>query len=394
MTMPIEKSLAAGLLPLVVIVFSSFLCIGIPLPALSLHVGGELGFSALAVGCVIGIQSLSTILSRRFSGAYCDRHGAKRAVTVGLPMASTAGVLYFLSTLIGNADASLAVLLLGRLLMGPAESLFLTGAMTWGIGRIGAHHTGKVMAWQGIAMFAALGLGAPVGIALEQRFGFAGVALTTILLPMLGLAVATALPALPILVRKSVAMPMREVLGLIWRFGLALALGAMPFAIISSFLVLFYAQHQWSGAGIALLGFSLGYVGVRLFFAHLPDRIGGIKVGMVSVGVELLGQLLLWQAHDPILAGLGTLLTGIGFSLVFPAMGVQAMALVPPHSRGMAVATFMAFIDLAAGLTGPLVGVLIGFFSYGTAFLAGAVACALALLLMAGITCGAAAQQA
>jgi len=394
MTMPIEKSLAAGLLPLVVIVFSSFLCIGIPLPALSLHVGGELGFSALAVGCVIGIQSLSTILSRRFSGAYCDRHGAKRAVTVGLPMASTAGVLYFLSTLIGNADASLAVLLLGRLLMGPAESLFLTGTMTWGIGRIGAHHTGKVMAWQGIAMFAALGLGAPVGIALEQRFGFAGVALTTILLPMLGLAVAAALPALPILVRKSVAMPMREVLGLIWRFGLALALGAMPFAIISSFLVLFYAQHQWSGAGIALLGFSLGYVGVRLFFAHLPDRIGGIKVGMVSVGIELLGQLLLWQAHDPILAGLGTLLTGIGFSLVFPAMGVQAMALVPPHSRGMAVATFMAFIDLAAGLTGPLVGVLIGFFSYGTAFLAGAVACALALLLMAGITCGAAAQQA
>ena len=394
MTMPIEKSLAAGLLPLVVIVFSSFLCIGIPLPALSLHVGGELDFSALAVGCVIGIQSLSTILSRRFSGAYCDRHGAKRAVTVGLPMASTAGVLYFLSTLIGNADASLAVLLLGRLLMGPAESLFLTGTMTWGIGRIGAHHTGKVMAWQGIAMFAALGLGAPVGIALEQRFGFAGVALTTILLPMLGLAVATALPALPILVRKSVAMPMREVLGLIWRFGLALALGAMPFAIISSFLVLFYAQHQWSGAGIALLGFSLGYVGVRLFFAHLPDRIGGIKVGMVSVGIELLGKLLLWQAHDPILAGLGTLLTGIGFSLVFPAMGVQAMALVPPHSRGMAVATFMAFIDLAAGLTGPLVGVLIGFFSYGTAFLAGAVACALALLLMAGITRGAAAQQA
>jgi len=182
MVTPTEKSLVAGLLPLVVIVFCSFLCIGIPLPALSLHVSGELGFSALTVGCVIGIQSLSTILSRRFSGAYCDRHGAKRAVTIGLPMASCAGALYFISTLLGNAEASLCVLLIGRLLMGPAESLFLTGTMTWGIGRIGAHNTGKVMAWQGIAMFAALGLGAPIGITLEQRWGFTAVALTTILL--------------------------------------------------------------------------------------------------------------------------------------------------------------------------------------------------------------------
>jgi len=394
MVTPTEKSLVAGLLPLVVIVFCSFLCIGIPLPALSLHVSGELGFSALTVGCVIGIQSLSTILSRRFSGAYCDRHGAKRAVTIGLPMASCAGALYFISTLLGNAEASLCVLLIGRLLMGPAESLFLTGTMTWGIGRIGAHNTGKVMAWQGIAMFAALGLGAPIGITLEQRWGFTAVALTTILLPILGLAIAIALPALPVLAKKSGGMSMREVLGLIWRFGLALALGAMPFAIISSFLVLFYAQHRWAAAGLALLGFSLGYVGVRLFFAHLPDRIGGAKVGMVSVTLELLGQLLLWQAHDPILAGLGTVLTGIGFSLVFPAMGVQAMALVPAHSRGMAVATFMAFIDLAAGLTGPLVGVLIGFFSYGAAFLAGAVACALALLLMVGVTRGTLSQRA
>jgi predicted MFS family arabinose efflux permease len=92
--------------------------------------------------------------------------------------------------------------------------------------------------------------------------------------------------------------------------------------------------------------------------------------------------LLLWQSHDPVMAGLGTLLTGIGFSLVFPSMGVQAMARVPAHSRGLAVATFMAFIDLAAGLTGPVVGVLIGYFGYGAAFLAGAVACVLALLLM------------
>jgi len=393
-TTPISTDDAgSSLLPLIVIVFTSFLCIGIPLPALPLHVNGVLGFSALTVGWVIGIQSFSTIVSRKFSGSYCDRHGSKRAVAVGLPMASLAGLLYLISTQVSDAGASLVVLFIGRLLMGPAESLFLTGAMTWGIGRVGIQRTGKVMAWQGIAMFAALGLGAPVGIAIQQRFGFAGVALTTIVLPFVALAVAAGLRALPALGNKGGGVAMSEVLRLIWRFGLALALSAMPFAIITSFLVLLYASNNWSGAGIAILGFSAGYIGVRLFFAHLPDRIGGAKVGAVSVVIELVGQLLLWQSHDPLMAGLGTLLTGIGFSLVFPSMGVQAMARVPAHSRGLAVATFMAFIDLAAGLTGPLVGVLIGVFGYGAAFLAGAVACVLALLLMLSSMAAAPARQ-
>src|SRR5450830_1927383 len=182
MTTSTEKSIdpaGSSLLPLIIIVFTSFLCIGIPLPALPLHVNGVLGFSALTVGWVVGIQSFATILSRKFSGSYCDRHGSKRAVAVGLPMASAAGLLYLVSTLIADPQTSLIVLFIGRLLMGPAESLFLTGAMTWGIGRVGMQRTGKVMAWQGIAMFAALGLGAPVGIAIQQRFGFTGVALTT-----------------------------------------------------------------------------------------------------------------------------------------------------------------------------------------------------------------------
>ena len=377
-----ETSIAGGLLPLMFIIFTGFLCIGIPLPALPLHVNGVLGFGTLTFGWVVGMQSLTTILTRKFAGAFCDRRGPKLSVSVGLPLAALAGLLYLLSTLITDADTSLAVLFAGRLLMGPAESLFLTGTMTWGIGRIGVQRTGKVMAWQGIAMFAALGLGAPVGIWLQQHYGFAGVAVTTMLLPLIGLAVAASLAALPALGNRGTGMPMAQVLRLIWRFGLALALGAMPFAIITSFLVLLYASHQWAGAGLAILGFSVGYIGVRLFFAHLPDRIGGAKVGLVSVAIELCGQLLLWQAHDPLMAGLGTLLTGIGFSLVFPSMGVQALALVPAHSRGIAVASFMAFIDLAAGLTGPLVGVLIGWFGYGAAFLAGTVASILALLLI------------
>lgn len=379
---PQERSTARNLLPLVAIVFSGFLCIGIPLPALPLHVNGTLGYSAIVVGWIVGIQSFATILTRKFAGSYCDRHGPKQSVSLGLPMASCAGLLYLASTWIADSVGSIAVLTLGRLLMGPAESLFLTGTMTWGIGRVGIAKTGKVMAWQGIAMFAALGIGGPLGVAIQQRFGFAGVAWTTIALPLLGFAIARMLSALAVSRGHLQGLSFMGALALIWRFGLALAFSAMPFAILTSFLVLLYGSYGWQGAGYAILGFSAGYIGVRLFFAHLPDRIGGARVGAVSVAIELCGQLMLWQAHDPMMALAGSVLTGIGFSLVFPSMGVQAMARVPAHSRGMAVACFMAFIDVASGLTGPIVGVVIGLYGYPAAFLAGTLACVASLLVM------------
>jgi MFS family permease len=377
-----ERSTARSLLPLVAIIFTGFLSIGIPLSALPLHVNGVLGYSALIVGWVVGIQSFSTILTRKFSGSYSDRFGPKRAVCIGLPLASCAGFIYLVSTWIADPLWSLIILIAGRLLMGPAESLFLTGAMTWGIGRVGVPRTSKVMAWQGIAMFAALGVGGLLGVLIQQRYGFSGIAWSTIALPLIGLAIASMLGALAVVRGHTEGLPFRAVMSLIWRFGMAAALSSMPFAILSSFLVLLYKTHNWDGAGNAIFGFSVGFIGVRLLFAHLPDRLGGRKVGAVSVAIEFCGQLLLWLAHDPTMALAGAVLTGIGFSLVFPSMGLQAMANVPAHSRGLAVASFMAFVDVAAGLTGPIVGVVIGLYGYPSAFMAGALACVAALLVM------------
>src|SRR3546814_8115035 len=69
-------------------------------------------------------------------------------------MASLAGCLYLVSALAPvGPNTSLVILLAGRLLLGCAESLFLTGTMTWAIATVGVQNTGRVMAWQGIAIF-------------------------------------------------------------------------------------------------------------------------------------------------------------------------------------------------------------------------------------------------
>jgi predicted MFS family arabinose efflux permease len=66
---------------------------------------------------------------------------------------------------------------------------------------------------------------------------------------------------------------------------------------------------------------------------------------------------------------------------VFPGLGVEALKLVPPHSRGTAMGGFVAFQDVAYGVTGPITGVLAAGYGYPAVFLVGAVAAVLGIVM-------------
>ena len=80
------------------------------------------------------------------------------------------------------------------------------------------------------------------------------------------------------------------------------------------------------------------------------------------------------------LALAGAFLTGLGCSLVFPAMGREVVHLVEPHLRATALGAFAAFQDLAYGLTGPVAGLLADRAGYGSVFLLGGTAAAAGFL--------------
>jgi MFS family permease len=374
-------SVLAGQGPLVAIVFFGFLAVGIPIAALSLHVHHTLGFDPLVVGLVIGLQSAATVLIRHQSGTISDRAGPRKAVMLGLPSAALSGVFYLLSTLLPVGPvAAVSLIVVGRLLMGVGEALFITACISWGIARLGPARTGVVMSWQGIAMFVALGVGGPIGLWAQAKFGFAAVGLLTVATPMIALAVVLALPAAA--GSGGERVPFYKVLGLIWLPGVVLGLATAPFASISAFIALDYRAMGWPGAGAAIAAFGVGYVAVRAFFSSLPDRLGGAPVAAVSLVVEAIGQALLWLAPRPEIAFLGACLTGAGFSLIFPAMGIEATKLVAPEQRGRAVGNFTAFFDLAIGLTGPVVGLAAERFGYPSAFLIGTISAVVGLLLL------------
>ena len=365
------------LLPLALAVFVAFLTIGLPLPVLPLHLSQHLGLGALGVGVVIGSQFAAALLSRAWAGTLADTQGAKRAVVYGMLIAAVSGAVYLISLAFGTTSAAVWVLLAGRVLLGCAESLIVTGALGWGVGMVGPQNAGKVMAWIGIAMYGAYAAGAPIGVAVDARWGFAGIAVATALIPLVASAVVLGLRATaPAAHRRT---PFYKVLGAVWVPGLGLALSSVGFGVITTFSALLFAARGWGPASMAFTAFGVAFIGARLFFGHLPDKLGGARVALVCVLVEVVGQLLIWGADDAVLAGVGAALTGFGYSLAFPAFGVEAVRRAPPQARGVAMGAYVAFLDVSLGVTGPAAGLIAASAGVGSVYLAGAVMVALSL---------------
>jgi MFS family permease len=376
----------ATLLPIVGVVFVAFLVTGLALPVLPLHVQSGLGLGAFVIGLVAGAQFAAALLSRFWSGNYADTRGAKRAVVAGLLLATASGLLYLLSLrFLGDPGTSVTILLVGRAVLGGAESFIVTGALSWGLALAGPQNTGKVMAWVGLAMYVAFAVGAPVGTALYGSYGFAAIALATMLIPLVTLLLVA--PVRPVAPLPNARPAFTKVIGVVWMPGVGLALSSFGFGAITTFIVLLFAQHGWGHAWLGLTVFAGAFVLGRAMFGHLPDQVGGAKVAFVSVLIEAAGQALIWIAPGPSLALLGAAVTGFGYTLVYPGFGVEAVRRAPPENRGLATGAYTAFLDVALGLANPALGLVGSRAGMGAVFLVSALAVAgaavVALRLMA-----------
>ncbi|WP_420104931.1 arabinose transporter [Herbaspirillum huttiense] len=373
-------SVLQALAPLTLAVFIAFLTIGLQLPVLPLHLKEALGMNATVVGVVVGAQFAAALLSRAWAGNVADLRGPKRAVVGGFVAAALSGLIYLASLLwLDQPVISVAVLLAGRVLLALGESLVITGTMGWGIALVGPQHGGKVMAWLGIAIYAAMAGGAPLGVAVSKAWGFAGIAGVSVLLPIVALLAVS--PLRGVAPGASRRTPFYQVLGAVWQPGLGLAFSSVGFGVITAFIALLFAARSWGDSSLAFTSFGVAFILARLFFAHLPDQVGGAKVALVCVLIEVCGQLLIWQADSAWMAYAGAALTGFGYSLVFPGFGVEAMRRAPPQTRGLAMGAYVAFLDLSLGITSPLAGVLASHAGVQSVYLAGAVVVGLSMLV-------------
>jgi MFS family permease len=364
-----DPHLLFALAPIMFAVFVAFLVIGLALPVLPLHVHDDLGLGAFIVGIVAGSQFAASLFSRVWAGSFADGRGAKLAVMIGLVAATGAGILYLASLAFFEAPSvSVAVLIAGRAVLGGAESFIITGAVSWGLILGGPKNTGKVIAWVGTAMYAAFAIGAPLGGTLFNAYGFLAIAIATAAVPFLTLFVVMPLRSVP--PQKQTKASVRTVLGVIWVPGLGLAMSSFGFGAMMTFASLLFVERGWTPVWLGVTAFAVSFILARMFFAHLTDALGGARVALVCLLVEAAGLALIWLAPSEWLAFVGALLTGFGYSLVYPGFGVEAVRRAPPESRGLAMGSYTAFLDLALGISSPALGFLASRAGTGRVFMA------------------------
>jgi len=355
--------------------FCGYLAVGLPLPVIPLFIHEKLGFSDLIVGLVIGIQFLATVLTRGYAGRLTDHFGGKRSAVQGAAVCALGGLLYLVSAMPGlSPEVSLAIIVVGRLAAGFGESQFVTGCVSWSIASVGPQRAGMSMSWTGIAMFAALAIGAPIGMALYQGYGLQAAMIACIVAPLI--AAVIAFREVSYTSPSGQRLPFYKVIGQIWREGLGLMLQGVGLSGLTAFASLYFAARSWGQAGLVMTAFGIGFIFVRMVLGSLPDRMSGYRVALWSLVVEAIGQAMIWGVPYEIVALAGALVTGLGCALVFPALGVEALKRVLPANRGSAMGAFVAFLDIAYGISGPAAGVIAGQFGYAAVYLFGA-ACAL-----------------
>lgn len=336
--------------------FIGYFTIGLALGVLPVFIHQKLGCIVMVTGIVISLQYIATFFFRGFAGTIVDRQGPKPTVKLGMTGFIISGFLLLVAYLLrGQIGLSLSILIASRLMAGFGEGLTGASPINWAILAVGDKYTSKAISFNGIASYGSLSLGAPIGIMLENHFGIGSIGIMTIASGAVGFMFAQ--NKAPMKGTSNIpAEPFFTVLKTVAPFGICLTLAGLGFGTISTFITLYYAYLRWNNAVLCVSAFSLLFILGRIFFANLIDVYGGLKATTACLLVESFGLLVLWLANAPQIAIIGAAITGLGFSLVFPALGTEAVKLVPESNRGAALGGYGLFADLALGLTGPLIG--------------------------------------
>ncbi|WP_241503086.1 MFS transporter [Komagataeibacter melaceti] len=360
--MIVHVTARGGLLPIMLAIASGMLAMGMALPALPLEFQSRFASGTTLIGVVMGIQSAATLLTRPWAGRMADRRGGRDTLLAGLVCTAGSGMAYSLALLpVLSPATQQAVIVAGRLLMGLGEGLMVTGGGVWAVIIAGRARAGAAMSWVGFAMFAGLGMGAAAGDVIEAHAGFFTLCLVAIALPTGGALLTVSQPPSPPQHDGSHAgARWKDLIGHIWVWGLTLALSAIGFAAISSFLVIFYAAEGWHAGGWALAAFGVGHMLARIVGTRHVDRHDVRPMVAIIMLTEAVGLAMIWLAPGPLGAAMGSFLGGLGYSLTYPLLAGPVLRQVPARFSGSAIGLFDVFFDIAAGSGAVFSGLLAG----------------------------------
>jgi len=341
-----------------ILTFYGYFTIGLSLAVLPIFIHETLGFNTIIAGAVIGSQYIMTFFMRAYAGTIVDKKGPKPAIIISMICFILTGILLWAA--FSNSSSpllALSLLAVSRLLTGCGEGMVGASPINWAILRVGEQHTSTAISYNGIFNYSSMAIGAPLGVLMLLHLGNWSIALLTTLVGLIGLITTINKKAL-YAISKEVRNSFFSVLKSVAPFGTGLALAGIGFGTISTFITLYYNYKGWENAAICITCFSTMFVLGRFVLTGSINKIGGVKIALYSMLIESVGLLLISFAPTPFVTIIGAAITGLGFSMVFPALGVEAVKSASSANKGAALGAYGLFIDISLGISGPLVGLV------------------------------------
>lgn len=361
----------------------TYLSVATALPVISIFVKGNLHLPNWLGGAAVGISFISTIMSRKYAGNFADTKSSKKCFMIGFLFYILAAFICMVASLnFLSISTAFIILIIGRLILGVGESMTLVGISNWHFSYLGPVHSGKILAVMGMAMYGAFALGGPIGLSLYNHFGFEAVMAASAILPFVGIIAFWKSSEITAHKTNNPKQSFTNLLIKIWKQGLTVSLQGIGFALLGAFISLYFKNQGWPYAGMGLSLFGIGFVISRIFFGTMPDKIGGVKVAFVSLIVEAIGQGCIWIAPNYLIALSGALLTGLGCSMIYPAMGVEVIKKVSPDQRATALGGFSMFQDVSYAFSAPIGGIIADHFNYASTFLCGFIAALFGIIIV------------
>lgn len=324
------------------------------IPTIPTHVS-QLGGNDVQVGLVIGIFTISSLLSRPFAGRALDLFGRKHVLLVGLAICALtiAGYSYM---------AAVTLILAARFVHGIGWGMSTTSLGTVIADIIPSERRGEGMGYYGLSNTFAMATAPLTGLWLMQTYGFPRVLLISTLLALLSLFSSLFIAyTKPLPVEKSAQRP--KLMDRLWERtailpSVLLLFTAICYGGIVTFITLFGHESGISNVGWFFLCNASMVLIVRPITGILFDRKGPEWVLLPGALFTLAGLLLLSYAHSEASLAAAAICYGIGFGSLQPALQAWTIARAAPNRRGAANGTFFSANDLGIGLGAMVLGTL------------------------------------
>ena len=348
-------------------------------PLLPLYLRDVYHADKAMIGLVLSGYSVAALAIRFFSGYIVDRFSRKKVLLISY----AAFALFFLGYYITGSIVLFAVI---RTLHGAPFGLTSVSSNTVAIDVLPSQRRGEGIGYWGLSNNFAMAIGPSLSLMLyHYSNNFKLLFTVSLIVALLGLLLNTFVDCKyrpPIMEKKKMSLD-RFLLLEGWSQGICIALIAMSYGILSTYIAIYSkdVMNITTGTGTFFMLFSVGLILSRFVGVKALSRGYAVRNATYGVIVVAIGYLIFafWQN----LYGyyISAIVIGFGQASMYPAVQTMFLNMTTNDKRGTANATILTSWDLGVGL-----GIIFGGYvaehlgGYNSAFLMSAIVSALSVI--------------